>query len=114
MQINSIDIPTTMNDRGGYYWKPAEILGYNGKGEPVKADGQSLEWVYDELSADEWDWWATTLLGDAASAEFTQAQLYDDNKDLTTFTHCIVYRPVREKFLRGKHINVTISITDIY
>ena len=114
MQIDSTDIPASMNDRGGYYFTPNKILGYNGLKAPIRSAGDSLRWVFDEMDDTEWDWWTSTLLSDEPYAEFTQAVLYDDDRNLTTFSHCIVYRPVREKYLHGKHSNVTVEIVDIY
>lgn len=103
-----------MDDRGAYVWMPPETLGYTGNGAPIRLTGSTLEWTYDRLNDAEWEWWTQTLLGGESYAEFTQAQLYDDDRALTTFTHCIVYRPVREKFVQGYHTNVVVRITDIY
>lgn len=116
MQINSVTIPAAMDKKkSAYQWRNRETLGYNGQGQPIKGVYQELLWQFDELNATEWAFWVTTLLGGAAAASYTTAQLYDDDKALTTFTHCIVHRPVREKFSRhGKHQNVTVLITDIY
>lgn len=114
MHINNITIPTSMDSRGGYVFNPPRILGYNGLRQPILQQGSTLIWTYDELDDTEWSWWVTTLLNGNRSAEFGAAQLYNDNRALANFTHCIVYKPVREKFLKGKHANVTITIADIY
>jgi hypothetical protein len=114
MQINSINIPDSMVNRGGYVFTRPVVLGYNGLRMPVIADGGStLEWTFDELDDDEWEWWTQTILGGDDAAAFTQAQLYDDDRALTTFGNCIVYKPIREKFLHGKHSNVKVVIAGI-
>lgn len=98
----------------GYDFKRPEILGYNGISAPILSSlGSTLTLTYPELTPTDWVWW-TTLLSNAEYAEFTQAQLYDDDENLTSFAHCIVYKPVRGNFLLGKHANVTVRITDIY
>lgn len=114
MEIDGQTIPTSMTDRGGYKWQQAETLGINGLGLPVQADGSSLSWLFDVLNDAEWEWWTQTLLAGEDSAEFTSAILYNDNGALTTFNHCIVYRPVHENIWLGDHINVTVLIADIY
>lgn len=114
MQINSIDVPTSMNERGKYVFKGARVVGYNGQKDRIRVGSSSLTWLFDEIDDDEWEWLAQTLLGGEDSAEFSQCQLYDEDRVLTTFNHCKVYRPDGGEFLHGKHVNVTLEIVDIY
>lgn len=116
MQINSLTIPTSMTTEGRYSYdfKPPKTVGYNGRKRPIKPGNASLTWTFALMDDDEWEWWTQTLLGGADSGEFDQCQLYDDDRALTTFTHCIVYRPVRGEWEAGKHANVVVEIVDIY
>ena len=116
MEINSIEIPATMVTRNyGYDWQEPAILGYTGSRAPITATtGATLTLTFPRLDETQWTWWITTLLSAADYAEFSQCILYDNDKALTTFSHCIVYKPVRGKFLEGYHTDVTVFITDIY
>lgn len=115
MQINSITLPTNTFAQAAYKWSEPVILGYTGTGAPITAnDGATLELTYPRMHPDDWDFWVTTILGGADYAEFSQAQLYDNDGTLTTYTHCIVYKPVRGRWDNGYHGDTVVLITDIY
>jgi hypothetical protein len=115
MEINNIVVPTSMWGKTHYRWSEPETLGFNGLNQPIKAGpAASLELLYDDLDPDEWDWWTTTLLSGADSAEFTHAILFDDDGDSITFNHCIVYRPVRGSWEFGKHKETVVRIVGIF
>jgi hypothetical protein len=116
MQINNIDIPDSMMVVGTYTynWQPPKIVGYNGQKEPITAGNASLTITFSLLNDDEWEWWTQTLLNGEKSAEFTQCQLVDDDRALTTFGHCRVYRPVRGDWDWGRHTDAVVHIVDIY
>lgn len=115
LEINNIAIPVSMVTKNyGYDWQEPTILGYAGDSSPITATtGSTLTFTFPRLDDTQWAWWVTTLLGAQDHAEFSQCRLYDNDKVETAFTHCIVYKPVRTRFLEGYHMEVTVRITDI-
>lgn len=112
--IDGNQMPDATWGRSRYRWSQQEILGHTGTGAPIYADGSTLTIVYDAALPDDWTWWTQTVLGGAGYREFDNATLYDDDGDSREYTHLIVYRPVREKWEMGRHLNATVLITDIY
>lgn len=113
MQINNTAIPDPMDARGAYaFSQPA--IGRNGRGAAVVAPYSVLTWTFDYLTPAEYAWWATTLLGGAASAEYTQAKLFNALGALTTYTHCVVMRPSYARYQDGLMHEVTVTIDWIY
>ena len=113
MQINSTAIPAPMDERGIYKFSPPAIVGRNGAGAAVTAGYSSLSWQWPFLKQTDFAWWITTILAGAASAEFSQCKLINHLQTLTTYTHCIVYRPDYERIENGLYYNVTLTIEAI-
>lgn len=113
MQINSIAIPSPMDERGSYKFSPPAVVARNGAGLAVTAGTRSLSWQWPYMARTDFVWWTTTLLAGAASAEFTQCKLINDQQTLTTYTHCIVHRPDYERIENGLYYNVTLTIEAI-
>lgn len=115
MQINNVAIPSPMDERGLYYFDRAAIS-KNGRGAATYAPYSTLQWQWDYLTLDSsnFAWWVTTLLGGAASAEYTQAKFFNKVGTLTTYSHCIVYAPTYERLQDGLAWNVQLTIDWIY
>lgn len=114
MQINSTALPAPMDERGDVYlFQPPPTVARNGAGLAVTAGVSRLTWRWASMSAADFAWWTTTLLGGAASVEFTQAKFMNHLQTLTTYTHCIVHRPTFETVRNGLYINVTVEIEQI-
>lgn len=114
MQIGGIDIQSPMDADGGYAFDPGEVLESNGRGASVTVPYATLTWRFESLTPAQMAWWCTTLLGGAASAEFSQCKLFNHIGALTTFAHCIVRRPTYEQFEDGLLKGVTVVIDWIY
>jgi len=110
MQINSTNIPATMDERGTYRWQ-AEIQGRNGLGIDVESNLGTVTWTWGELSKTEYAWWTTTLLGGVAAVAFNQAKLFDHTQTLRTLNYCIVHRPTYGQIRAGAYVDVTVEIT---
>lgn len=114
MQINNIAIQSPMDEDGEYAFDPGEVLGDNGRGASITAPYATLTWRFEFLTPAQMAWWCTTLLGGAASAEFTQCKLFNHLGALTTYSHCLVRRPTYERFRDGLLYGVTVVIGWIY
>ncbi len=114
MQINSTAIPNPMDERGSYHFEPPAVVGKNGQGLAVTAGASKLTWQWPVLSKADFTWWVTTLLGGAASAEYTQCKFFDHTQTLTTYTHCIVYKPTYSRIQDGLFWDVDVLIDWIY
>src|SRR5687768_15688534 len=112
-QINSITIPTSMDNRGVYVARAPEIVGVDGEGVPIQAGYSTLTWTYDIMTIAEYTWWTTTLLGGAPGARFTTAQLYNHAAVLTTYTNIVVKRPTFGGIDSGLYHDVVIEITQL-
>lgn len=114
MQINSIDLPTNTFEQSAYKWTPPTIVGYNGNNAPIRIGGATLELVYPRMHPDDWEFWTQTILGGEDYAEFSQAQLFNIDGTLTSYTHCIVNYPNHGQWENGYHAETSVLITDIY
>ncbi len=113
-QINSITIPTTFDTRGVYVAKPPEIVGVDGNGVPIAAGYASVMWTFELLSATDYAWWVTTLLGGVAGARFTTAQIYNHLNTLTTYTNIVVKRPTFGGVIHSAlYSDVVVEITQL-
>lgn len=115
MQINSVAIPSPMDERGLYSFD-RQVISKNGRGAAAFAPYSTLQWQWDYLLLDTTGlaWWVSTLLSGAASAEYAQCKLFNKVGALITFSHCIVYAPTYEKFQDGLAWNVQLTIDWIY
>lgn len=115
MQINSTAIPSPMDERGVYSFA-VPVLTRNGRGAAIAAPYATLTWQFDYLALDTTGlaWWVTTLLSGALSAEYTQAKFFNHLGVLTTYTHCIVQRPIYARLQDGLAWDVTVQIDWIY
>ena len=107
MSIGGTTLPTSIENHGlGYRFQPPEILHDNGEGDPVQEPYAALEWTFDYLEPADYDWITLTLLGGAASVRFSAAQLYNDNRQLTSYTSVTVRRPKHDGIGGGWYRNV--------
>ncbi len=113
MQINSVDIPAPMDERGTYAYTPGEIYGRNGEGDAITDGSGALVWTFSTLTRDQWIWWTQTVLSSAASIRATQAKLYDHDQTLRTWTNAIVNRPNYSRIENGIYYDVQIRIEQI-
>lgn len=114
MQIDSNTIPAAMADSGNYIFDPAPILRQRGTGIDVVHPGAVLIWQWAALTKTEMSFWQTTILGGEISIESSGThQLYDDNKDLVTYSYCIVDRPTWARFANNIFYDVEIQIRAI-
>lgn len=91
-----------------------ELVGYNGKNEPIYADTSFFELKTNRLDGAELLWWTTTLLTGLPSKEFSSLTIYDRYNAQTAYTHCIVQKPIWSRFDGFDYFDVTIRIVDIY
>ena len=113
MQINSVAIPSPMDERGAYRFNPPAVVAKNGQGLAVTAGASTISWQWIYLSKADFTWWITTLLGGAASAAYTQAKFFNHTLTLTTYAYCIVHRPTYERIENGLYMNVALEIEAI-
>jgi len=112
--LNSISLPDTLENHGeGYRFFPPEILHDNGEGDPVQAPYWSATWKFDFLEPADYDWITVTLLGGASSAHFTEASLYDDNRDIVPYASVIVRRPTHDGLVNGWYRGVVWQIDQL-
>lgn len=104
-----------MANRGTLYdWRDPAVVAKNGRGRAVQAGYPLLNWGWDWLTATEWNWWVTTVLGGSIDALLTgTTQLYDNQAVLQDIDSCIVVKPVHETIVNGVHRNVRILIHQI-
>lgn len=112
-KLNNVTIPDSIANRGKYHWEPPEILGENGAGTAVVAPYAEVTWKFPYMTASDYAWWVTTLLGGAASlACESNTQLVNHLQAATNCT-CIVYRPSYESIQNGLYMNVEVRIKRI-
>ena len=114
MQIDGNTIPSPMADRGRLVPADAPILATNGRNEVVTGGYPSIRWTWDWLDADDYDFWATTVLAGARSDVLTgTTQLPNTDRDLTTYASATVIKPTFEYIENGIYYNVTVEIKDL-
>lgn len=113
MQINSIAIDSPMDEKGSYHFH-RPIISRNGRGHAVLAPYSTLEWHFDYLTAAQWAWWVSGILLSQPYQEYTQCELFNEVGTLTTYTHCIVYKPTYSRIQDGLFWDVDVLIDWIY
>ena len=111
MQIGGNAMPATMINRGEYLFQPVPITAINGRGVAIASGFATLDWKFDWLTNAEWTYWNTTVLTNLPSKAFASSiQLYNDNKVLTAYSRCVVYRPAYRTFQNGVYMSVQVRI----
>jgi hypothetical protein len=113
MQINSIAIDQPMDESGTYHFA-RPVIGTNGRGAAILAPYATLTWRWDYLTPTQMNWWINGILLAAASQEYTQAKFFNEVGVLTTYAHCIVYKPTYARFQDGLLWEVEVIIDWIY
>ena len=112
-QINSITLPSTI-DRGSFLPIPRKEIRKAANGLAIVEPYSTVEWSWDYMLLTDFVWWTTTLLSGAYSAEYTTAQLYNDEGVLTSYTHIIVNRPTHGGFIHSGAVqNVTVKLEQL-
>jgi hypothetical protein len=94
-----------------YRFHAAENTADRGDGVAILAPYASLTWTFDYMSISDYDWITQTLLSDSASAKFTTASLYNDNRTVINYTvNVTVRRPTHDGISAGLYRNVVWQI----
>lgn len=109
VSINSVNIPSPMNQRGHYQYLPHGEIRKNGEGASVTAGTARAMWRFRNLTIADWEWWTTTLMSGAASLT-SAAVLWDDGDDETSFSSVTVRYPTSDGVRNGRHQNVEIVV----
>lgn len=111
--LNGTNILASIGDRTkGYTFDPGEQR-VNGAGGLTVVGRQVVTWRWASWTQAEWDWWVTTLMGDADSLTLTAAELWDEDWNEQTFTNGYVYKPVSPKHSAGRFWDVEVTITNL-
>lgn len=111
-------MPTTMSLRASVYqFSPGEIIAQNGDGEDImSAEGASVVWQWAQLSADEWDYLYTSVLGGNPSAKSTSENnttVYNNARAEQSYSNAVVHRPSYETLSGNTYFNVGILINQL-
>lgn len=113
MQINSIAIDSPMDERGTYQFD-RPIISRNGRGHGVLAPYATLTWNFEYLTTDQMNWWINGILLGQPYQEYGQCKLFNEVGVLTTYSHCVVYKPTYQRFQDGLIWGVEVVIDWIY
>lgn len=109
VKINNIAIPSTMNARALDYKFEFPVIAKNGAGDAIQSTGAVIQWTWSYLTLSEYQWWKTTLLGEAMSKAFSSnITLYNDEQAEQNFSYVIVNRPTYGKLEAGLFRDVTL------
>jgi hypothetical protein len=113
MQINNIAIDAPMDERGTYRFE-RPIIGRNGRGAGILAPYATLTWNFDYLTLNQMNWWIAGILLSQPYQEYFQCKLFNEVGTLTTYSHCIVYKPTYGRMQDGLIWDVEVIIDWIY
>lgn len=116
LQVNHTTVPASepyyMGTGGVYIPRPPATVRTNGLGWDIAAGYSSVEWSWEALTIQDYNWWATVLLWQP-SQQFSHAYLYNWLGDLTTYSNAVVHRPTFERIVGNVYLNVKIVIDQL-
>jgi len=96
-----------------YIFKRFSSIETNGLGEVVSGGYPEVTLTYDELSATNFAWWASTICANLASKTHTSATLYTDQGATASYTNAVVHYPTYDGIRGAWYQNVVIRITQL-
>jgi len=110
--IDGNTLPDSMDGRGKYEFHPQKIGTIAASRRAVRSGSQVLLWRFTWLTADEYQWWVTTVLGGAESLEIT-ATIRDNYHRLFSVTSANLYKPIYRMMTGNIYYDVDIEIQHI-
>lgn len=112
-------MPTTLSLRGKYQYV-TPVLRYNGLGQPITASRDRATWTWQSVSASDYAWIVTTLLGGGMARRFTSVGggnvtlIWNDLQNTEVEAdQLIVHKPTYEAANGARYTNVQMLITGI-
>lgn len=111
-------MPLSMSARAAnYVFSPGEIIATNGEGDDIQsAQGAIVVWQWAHLTATEWNYLYTTVLGGAASVRSAVADntvLYNNASAEQAFGNAVVHRPQYKVLSGNDYQEVTLLIDNL-
>lgn len=109
LQINAVNIPSTIYNSGKYSPPDAEVLAINGEGVSVESLVKKVYWTWPIMSPTDYDWWTQTILVNAKSRRCA-ARLLNEVRVETAYTTVIVKKPTIGNIRNGNYYDVSLEI----